>query len=104
MADERITVSRETLRAELAEMELRLTRWVASADSVKQLEGRVANLEASRLSREHLAHDFDELETAVRTLETDRIGRSAVRRFAWGTIAAVVAVNAIAATVLAYFF
>ena len=100
--DERITVSRETLRAELAEMELRLTRWVASADSVKTLEGRVSNLEASRIAREHLATDVKELENTVRVLGDESIGRTAIKRFLLASVGVVAACNGIAAGLIVY--
>ena len=102
MAEERITVSRETLRAELAEMELRLTRWVASADSVKSLEGRVQTLEASRIAREHLAADLKETENAVRVLAEESIGRTAIKRFLLATVGVVAACNGIAAGLIVY--
>lgn len=103
MADERITVSRETLRAELAEMELRLTKWVASADSVRTLETRVANLEASRLTREHLSTDVAQLEQDVRSLHDDKVGRDTLRRFVAAAVAAAAAIGGAAAALGALF-
>ena len=101
--NDRITVSRETLRAELAEMELRLTRWVASADSVKSLEGRVANLEASRIAREYIANDLSSLERTVDTLSNEAVGRKAIRTFMVGGLGVVAAINGIAAALVIYF-
>ena len=50
MADEqRISVSRETLRAELAEMELRLIEKLASREQVAALEARLVLLERAAL-------------------------------------------------------
>lgn len=49
MADERITVSREALRAELAEMELRLIEKLASREQVAAVEARLAILEKTAL-------------------------------------------------------
>lgn len=51
MADERISVSRETLRAELAEMELRLIEKLASREQVAAIEARLGIVEKTALYR-----------------------------------------------------
>jgi hypothetical protein len=51
VSDERISVSREMLRADLAEMELRLIEKLASRESVAALDARVQILERTALIR-----------------------------------------------------
>lgn len=75
MPDE-ITLSRETLRAELAQLELRLVdRLSAALDGkadhaiVEQQELRIRTLEESRASRETLPQDLAQLETRLGRLE-----------------------------------
>lgn len=79
--EERITVSREALRAELSELELRIVDRLSrelerKADSTElsALEGRVGSLELTRASREHLATDTSDLSTRVSRLEKFRYG------------------------------
>ena len=49
MSDERISVSREMLRADLAEMELRLIEKLASRESVAAIDARLQLLEKAAL-------------------------------------------------------
>lgn len=83
MADpERITVSVETLRAELAQLELRMYERITSALSQKadvlhleQLEARVQSLELSRAARESMGEVVTEL---VREAEQNKRLRYAI--------------------------
>jgi hypothetical protein len=76
---DRISVSREALRAELGALELRLvdrltTALEHKADSahVSGLESRVASLELSRAARDHLASDLIQAMQRVAKLERFR--------------------------------
>lgn len=76
---ERISLSRETLRAELSQLELRLVDRLTGALATKadvaivdQLEIRVASLELSRAGREHLPGEVLNLTNRVNTLERFR--------------------------------
>lgn len=76
---ERISLSRETLRAELSQMELRLVDRLTQALSTKadslivdQLDKRVDDLQLSRASREHLPAEVLDLNKRVATLERFR--------------------------------
>jgi hypothetical protein len=76
---ERISLSRETLRAELSQLELRLVDRLTSALSTKadsaiveQIDKRVDALELSRAAREHLADDVTETDRRVTKLERFR--------------------------------
>ncbi len=76
---DRINVSREALRAELSQLELRIvdrltTALEKKADHValEALEGRVQALELTRASREHLATDITELYRDVTDLKRFR--------------------------------
>lgn len=78
-ANERITVSRETLRAELSQMELRIVDRLSEALETKadrliveQLDKRVDDLALSRASREHLPSEVLELTKRVGDLERFR--------------------------------
>lgn len=51
MSDERISVSREMLRADLAEMELRLIEKLASRESVAAIDARLQIVERTALFR-----------------------------------------------------
>jgi len=63
VTDERISVSREALRAELAEMELRLIEKLASREQVAALEARLTILERVALVK------GGEVETSVNRLK-----------------------------------
>lgn len=76
---ERITVSRETLRAELSQLELRLVDRLSAALETKadgavvdSLDKRVQALELSRAAREHLSADLPDLDKRVERLERFR--------------------------------
>lgn len=67
---ERITVSRDALRADLLDLELRLTKTLATKSDVDALEKRVATLE-----RKAQAHDTaGEVEDAMFTRGEKRAG------------------------------
>jgi hypothetical protein len=74
-----ITVSRETLRAELAGMELRLVDRLSEslkgkADHATMVAAvsRIDSLELSRASREHMVDDISNMNTRVARLERFR--------------------------------
>ena len=105
MADERISVSREALRAELAEMELRLIEKLASREQVAALEARLGIVEKSALYRggpvdaavQRLTRDLKsnaELDQFVNEIIDERSGQT------WSSrdrlVAAVLAVIAVA--------
>jgi len=76
---EDITISRETLRAELAGLELRLVdrltealKGKADAAQLTAVETRVDSLELTRASRDHLATDVSNISTRVGRLERFR--------------------------------
>lgn len=76
---ERITVSRETLRAELSAMELRIVDRLtnalelkADAKLVDQLDLRVQSLELSRAAREEMPGQVIDLAKRVSALERFR--------------------------------
>lgn len=52
MAEERISISRDALRAELSQLELRLVQSLASKSEVERLVTRVENLEERTVKRE----------------------------------------------------
>lgn len=98
---ERITLSRETLRAELAGLELRLVDRLTNALELKadnaivaEMAKQIASLENSRSAREHLANDMLELERRVSGLEKFR--------YAWPSLA-LLGVVAMFLTVAYYF-
>lgn len=109
---ERITLSRETLRAELAQMELRLVDRITLALATKadmgivdQLDKRVQDLEISRASREHLERDFHELEKRVTFNEQSKADKDEVEgltRFRYAFPSATV-VSSLAALALALY-
>lgn len=77
--DQRITLSRETLRAELSQLELRLVDRLTNAleskadtTVVNQLDARVNSLELSRASRDHLAPEVQEMDRRLTRLERFR--------------------------------
>lgn len=77
--NERISLSRETLRAELSQLELRLVDRLTSALSTKadsaiveQIDKRVDALELSRASREKLPEEVATVERRVTKLERFR--------------------------------
>lgn len=85
---ERISLSRETLRAELSQLELRLVDRITTALATKAdnavvaaLDSRVQALELSRASREHLATDLPDLDKRVSSLEQSRNEASGERDF-----------------------
>lgn len=72
-------IDRETLRAELGALELRLVDRLAGAleskadaKVVEQHDARIASLELSRASREEMPKDVAELQTRVVKLESFR--------------------------------
>jgi hypothetical protein len=92
--NERISLSRETLRAELSQLELRLVDRLTNALSTKadgavvdQLDKRVYQLELIRAAREHLAADQVETERRVTKLERFRYAMPSAAMLA--TLAAV---------------
>lgn len=77
---DRISLSRETLRAELGALELRLVDRITTALATKaemavvdQIDSRVTTLELSRAAREHLVNDYNELERRVVKVERFRL-------------------------------
>lgn len=79
MSDERITVSRETLRAELSQLELRLVDRLTHALDTKadqavleQAVARVAAMEIYQAGRIHLPEEVVSLGRRVTTLERFR--------------------------------
>lgn len=87
MTEERISVARSELRAELTDLELRLVDRLSKAleskaDSaiVHQLDARVNSLELSRASREHLAGDTVDLERRVAVIETSKADKTVVEQ------------------------
>lgn len=79
MAGENITVSRETLRAELSGLELRLVdrltealKEKADSAQLQAVEARVDSLELTRAGREHMAEDMTTMNTRVTRLERFR--------------------------------
>lgn len=98
---DRITVSRETLRAELSQMELRLVDRLtlalehkADAAVVSEMDKRLVQLELSKASREHIP-----AEVAVLGTRLDRIERW---RYGMPSLAALAALAAILLTIHAY--
>lgn len=84
----RISISLDTLRNELAQLELRLVdRIQASLDAkadkavVSQHDARITSLEMSRAGREHLAHDVERIEKRTTALEATDQARSGERDF-----------------------
>lgn len=78
-AEDRIEVSRDTLRAELSALELRIVDRVTQALSTKAdqahidaLQSRVASLEQTRASREYLVGELLTLGGKVAALERFR--------------------------------
>jgi hypothetical protein len=74
-----IGIDRETLRAELGQLELRLVDRLAAAleakadaKVVEQHDARIASLELSRASRENLPMDFADLDKRLTSLERFR--------------------------------
>lgn len=72
-------LSVETLRSELAVLELRLVDRLTSAlekkadiAEVSALEGRVGSLELSRASREHMAQDLNDVDIRLVRIERFR--------------------------------
>lgn len=100
MTEERITVSREALRAELAELELRLMEKLATREHVVHLESRVASLELSRAQREEMPGQVQKLVLEVRELQrvssSEEEVKKATRRYA---VAAATSVSLIVATI-----
>ena len=98
---DRISLSRETLRAELSQLELRLVDRLTNAlelkadnSTVAEMQKQIASLENSRSAREHLAHDMMDLERRVGGLEKFR--------YAWPSLA-LLGVIAMFLTVAYYF-
>lgn len=95
-------LNRETLRAELSMLELRLVDRITEALSQKadrtvviQHDIRIADLEKSRAAREHLQPDY--------MLLDQRVGKLERWRAALPSAAVLSAVAAIATTVIAVF-
>lgn len=77
-ADQRISLSRETLRAELTALELRLVdrltlelKTKADVATVTSFESRLQSLEISRANREHLVADVVDLRNRVVAMENE---------------------------------
>ena len=98
---DRISLSRETLRAELSQLELRLVDRLTNALELKadnatvdEMKKQLASLEKSRSAREHLATDVQDLERRIAALEKFR--------YAWPSLA-LLGVVAMFLTVAYYF-
>jgi len=101
-ANERITVSREALRAELGELELRLVDRLADAMELKadakevdQLKDRVQSLELARAAREEMPRELLTL--------TNRVGALERFRYAFPSLAVVSFIASVVLGVLVYF-
>lgn len=81
MADSVETLSRSELRAELAELELRLSRLFADRASFVAVEQRVSALEASRYTREHVYAEMTDLAPRIEALEAGVAGSKAVSSY-----------------------
>jgi hypothetical protein len=85
---QRITLSQETLRLELANLELSLLNKLASKDSVEKVADRVSALEHAAITREFYDKERDEwakvaeeLRGRVKALEEEKAGREAVEGY-----------------------
>lgn len=85
---DRISLSRETLRAELAQMELRLVdrltnALAAKADSsvVDQLETRIGSLELSRAQRENMPSELADIARRLTKIELTDAGTQGERDY-----------------------
>ena len=86
--NDRISLSRETLRAELAGMELRLVDRLTNALAVKadssvvaQLEARIGSLELSRAQRENMPTDLADITRRVQQIELTDAGTKGERDY-----------------------
>ena len=66
MPDEIISVSRDALRAELAELELRLSARLASKDTVQNIDGRVDTLESKIILLEKEQTDLHKFDVSIK--------------------------------------
>jgi hypothetical protein len=85
---QRITVSLDTLRNELSQLELRIVDRIASALELKadktvvaEHDKRIAQLELSRAAREHLSKDLLDLERRVGEVETVNAGEAGASNY-----------------------
>jgi len=88
----KISIGRDTLRAELTTLELRLVNQLAQKSEVKQLENRIALLEADKLEEvslhqqhesrlERLEESVFNIEKNIETLKEVYVGNKAVDKY-----------------------